>query len=99
VVSEPPCLSLANCSRLPPISGAADNEDHDDDHNGGLAVALAYPQLVALHSVTRLLEQNPDLARQPAMKNKVSEVVQKGLASKIPEVAASAREVQRRLGR
>lgn len=93
VVSEPPCLSLADCTRPPSATGM----NEDDHHNGGLSVALAYPQLVALHSVSRLIERTPNLSDQPLMKKKVLEFIQKGLASPTPEVAAAARELQRRL--
>ncbi len=45
VAAEPPCLSLASCSR-PPAGGG-------DEHDAGLAVTLAYPSLVAVKSAQR----------------------------------------------
>lgn len=87
VVSETPCFSLSDCSQKFPKKMVGRSEE--EDHNGGLAVALAYPQLVALHSVGRWLETGRE-------KSKVQQIIQKSLGSKVPEVVSAARELQKR---
>ncbi len=52
VVGEPSCLSLSNCAVADALTTGA------DDHDQSTAVTLAYPQIVALKSVERLLQKN-----------------------------------------
>jgi hypothetical protein len=93
VLSEPPCLSLADCTHLPTVTPL----NEEDEHNAGLSVALAYPQMVALHAIKRRLDQQKFASLDAVVQAKLREIVEKGLASKIPQVVAAARELQQRL--
>ena len=49
VVSEEPCLSLADCQQVDR------NSSHDSDHQSGNAIVLVYPQLVAIKALSKYL--------------------------------------------
>ena len=85
VLSEKPCLGLANCSRPDSMSLSHPDDDH---HDSGLELTLAYPQLVALHSLRRLLHDR-DLT--PERRALVRDVISVGERSMIPRVAEAAR--------
>jgi len=75
VVSEPPCLSLADCAKAP---------ERDEPHPAmGDEVTLAYPALVALRQAGRALERDP--SHGPARAVAVA-----AADSKAPPVARSA---------
>ena len=50
VVSEPPCLSLEDCSKEIP--------SQEDAHESGIEVTLAYPQIVSLKMAQRALSSS-----------------------------------------
>jgi len=77
VASEPPCLSLEDCSREAPSGGHAAM---------GHEVTLAYPPLVALTQARRALEVDPG-GRWSAQ---AMEVLRAGRSSKTPAVAKLA---------
>lgn len=91
ILSESPCLSLGDCSR--------EEKNADDDHlnaETGSAVTLAYPQLVALHSIESQIEQAEKGARLSYL-NDIRRVVDQATRSQIPTVADKARALQARL--
>lgn len=91
ILSESPCLSLGDCSR--------EDKNMDDEHlhpETGLAVSLAYPQMVALHSIESQIEQAEKGARLSYL-NDVRRVVDQATRSQIPLVADKARALQARL--
>jgi hypothetical protein len=91
ILSESPCLSLGDCSR--------EEKDLDNQHlhaETGSAVSLAYPQMVALHSI----EGQIDRAEKGAKLSYLSEirrVIEDASRSQIPIVADKARALQGRL--
>lgn len=84
VLSEPPCLSLADCSRAEPsLADKAQGE-----HPNGTGVTLAYPQLVTLQMAGRFLTDSS--SKSPALVAQAEELLQAGTHSNIPEVARMA---------
>ena len=81
VVQEPPCLSLADCSKK-----GTGGEGLGDD------VTLAYPALVALKSAQRVLESGKDAE---AVKQARS-VVEAAKTSQMPAVKRLVASIQRR---
>jgi len=95
VVGEPPCLSLADCSRKDASPSS------DPHHEGGLAVTLAYPQMVALKQVERVLEgirRSSGRGRGPALQEARS-ILRIAQSSREPMVGETASEIERRLAR
>jgi len=91
VVSEPACLSLADCSK---------EIKAEDDHRAlGNEVTLAYPSLMALKQTERFLEEALKAGRgalsSPAAKE-AAEVIQAAKSSKVPIVAKTATELEQR---
>ncbi|MGE5086172.1 MAG: hypothetical protein ACM3MG_07695 [Bacillota bacterium] len=82
VLNEPPCKSISDCSRTE-LGGS--NRDHDD-HQTGMAVTLAYPQLVTIHSLKNYLKKNPD----SALANQAKDLLAQAAHSTIPEVVKAA---------
>ncbi len=84
--AEPPCLSLADCARLP-APGDRGDEDPGD------AVTLAYPSLVALKmaegALTRAAPGSPQAAQAWS-------VIRAGRGSKSPAAARLALRLSRR---
>jgi len=93
VVSEPPCLSLADCSK---------EMKTEDDHRAlGAEVTLAYPSLVALKQAQRVLEEARTAAGQApgastAAAREALLVIRAAKNSKTPIVAKTAAEIGRR---
>jgi len=81
VVTEPPCLSLSDCSKKP-TSGGGEEALGDE-------VTLAYPCLVALKSAQRVLEsgKNPDQLKE------ARSVVDAAKTSKVPAVVKLAEKI------
>jgi hypothetical protein len=94
VLSEPPCLSMADCSQ--PAKGAGAESSHLEM---GTEVSLAYPQLVALVSVEHLIDQAGSNGGSIAELDRVRETLSAGAKSPDSKVSAKARELQARLAR
>ncbi|MFH1723165.1 MAG: hypothetical protein ABII00_00945 [Elusimicrobiota bacterium] len=88
VISEPPCLSLGDCSTKGGPS---------DGHRGiGAEVTLAYPSLVALRQAARTAEDPRGPAGGMAARE-ASRLVRAAKGSPVPVVASKARDLERRL--
>ena len=72
VLSEPPCLSLSNCSKA-----TAHPDDRGEDHGGMDDVTLAYPKIVALRSLENLLHEE----KAQKFRNEIVEALQAGSES------------------
>ncbi|RYZ79821.1 MAG: hypothetical protein EOP04_27060 [Proteobacteria bacterium] len=59
VLLESACLDLEDCTKSPTASFGRDGVDHQ----GSYGAALAYPQLVALKSIERLLNEKNQTSR------------------------------------
>jgi hypothetical protein len=73
----------------------------DDEHlhaETGAAVSLAYPQMVALHSIENQVEQAEKGAKLSYLGD-IRRVVDEATRSQIPIVADKARALQQRLKR
>jgi hypothetical protein len=86
VLTEAPCLSLADCTVE---AGHGRGDRHDDGHGEmGSDVTLAYPQLATLHALGALLEAKPaPSAEYQAM---VRVLIEKASHSPISSVAKKA---------
>jgi hypothetical protein len=82
VASEPPCLSLADCSRE---TKAGPEDSHEESTIG---VTLTYPQRILIYSLGDFLKQHPD---SPLASNVVQTLETLG-QSTVPAVAAKAHE-------
>ncbi|MGZ3685662.1 MAG: hypothetical protein ACXVB9_11465 [Bdellovibrionota bacterium] len=88
VLAEPPCRSMQNCASDPPHSG----DVHGDN---AVEASLAYPQLVALKSLERVLESGNSNPRfQQCM-----ETVHKATQSPVAIVANLARVIEAKYSR
>jgi len=88
VLAEPPCRSMQNCASDPPHSG----DVHGDN---GVEVTLAYPQIVALKSLERVLESgNKNPLFEQAM-----DTVHKATQSPVAKVAIMARAIEAKYSR
>ncbi|MBC7369940.1 MAG: hypothetical protein H7326_00140 [Bdellovibrionaceae bacterium] len=90
VVEEPACQSLADCSQAPAASFNRDEEDHA----AGQGAALAYPQLVAIKSVQRILDKKNQFA--PELVSASLDVLKSAQSSSAAEVRAAATQIQDR---
>jgi hypothetical protein len=81
VVTEPPCLSLADCSKKPARGGG--------EEAMGDEVTLAYPCLVALKSAQRVLESSKD----PNQIKGAQSVVAAAKTSKVSAVVKLAEKI------
>lgn len=81
VVTEPPCLSLSDCSKKPAPGGG--------EEALGDEVTLAYPCLVALKSAQRMLEA----AKDPGQIKEAQSVVAAAKTSKVPAVVKLAEKI------
>ncbi|MDG0817995.1 hypothetical protein [Bdellovibrio svalbardensis] len=86
VLNERPCLSLADCSKTE--TGGLSKEE--DEHQGGFAVSLAYPQLVTLHSLDHYLE----LHGSSELSDKVKDLIAEAKHSSVPEIAQMAEAIE-----
>jgi hypothetical protein len=84
VLSEPACKSIQDCSKDEPGTAHRDHEEHQ----GGMAVALAYPQMVTLHGLKNYLEKNPN----GPVAEKIQDLIAQAKHSAIPEVSKMATE-------
>jgi hypothetical protein len=96
VVSEPPCLSLNDCSK--------ESKPEGGHNESGVAVTLAYPSLVALKQAERVLEEartastgkkRPE-ALPAATAQEALSVIQAAKNSRVPIVARTASEIEQR---
>ncbi len=85
VAEEPPCLSLEDCSS--PMNASVDREEP------GLEVTLAYPQLVALKQMERVLTGPRAGGSSPETLEEARAVVEAGASSPSPQVARLARRI------
>lgn len=90
VLSEPPCQSLADCSKPQSVSSGDDLH-----HESGMEITLAYPQMVALVSLDDFLKSNA--APDPAMRDAIAQALQTARSSGIPVLVRKAAEVEKRL--
>ncbi len=91
ILAESPCLSLGDCSR--------EEKNIDDEHlhaETGAAVSLAYPQMVALHSIEGQIEKAEKGAKLSYFGD-IRRVIEESTRSQIPVVADKARALQTRL--
>lgn len=86
VIKETPCLSLDDCTKAE--TGGQNREN--DEHQGGFAVSLAYPQLVALHSLEGYLKGS---SKNPLAEN-ARNIVAGATHSTIPEISKMAEGIQ-----
>ncbi|MBO9666234.1 MAG: hypothetical protein J7501_05420 [Bdellovibrio sp.] len=84
VLGEVPCKSIQDCSKDDPGTAHRDHEEHQ----GGMAVALAYPQMVTVHSLRNYLEKNPN----GPVAEKIQDLIAQAKHSAIPEVSKMASE-------
>jgi hypothetical protein len=88
VLSEPPCRSMQNCNQDPPHSADADSDN-------GVEVSLAYPQIVALKSLERVLAAGPGNPQfQQAM-----DTVHRATQSPVAKIAIVARAIEAKYSR
>jgi hypothetical protein len=80
VVREAPCLSLSDCTK-----SAAPSSGTDEHSQMGMAITLAYPQIVALQSIHAYAGD--------AFKKEASEVLSAGRHSSIPVVSQMAQKL------
>ncbi len=86
VLNESPCLSLADCSKTE--TGGQNKEG--DEHQGGFATSLAYPQLVTLHSLDHYLDTHGSAELSEAVKDLVAGAKH----SSIPEISKMAEAIE-----
>ncbi len=91
VLSEAPCLSLADCSRDTSVSRGADI--HQDE---GIGVTLSYPQIVSLVSIERFLEKSGGQI-PPALRDSIARAVRSAESSPVPAVAQRAHRLASKL--
>jgi hypothetical protein len=85
VLAEPACLSLENCSH-----GEKPAQSGDVAHGGVHATVLAYPQIVALRSLKKILEHSGEDA---GFRLKARDLISVARQSPIPEVAHMAEHI------
>jgi hypothetical protein len=95
ILSEPPCLSLGDCAREDKGSTLRDDEAHLNAETGA-AVTLAYPQLVALHSIEGQIERAEKGAKLGYLGD-IRRVIDEAIRSPIPNIADKARALLARL--
>lgn len=88
VLSEAPCLSLADCTKEPHLEDALHGEHHDEELGG--EVTLAYPQLVSMQWFEQILE---DEKRAPIFKKAITELLEQARRSKVDKVSVRADEI------
>ncbi|MFM6927842.1 MAG: hypothetical protein ACKOX6_05220 [Bdellovibrio sp.] len=84
VINEPPCKSLSDCNKA---ESASLNRDHED-HQTGMAVTLAYPQLVTIHTLKNYLKKTPE----GPLANQAKDILAQAKHSNIPEVSKAAED-------
>lgn len=82
VLNEPPCKSMGDCNKSEITTLDRDHEDHQT----GMAVTLAYPQLVTIHSLKNYLNKNPE----GPLANQAKDILAQATHSTVPEVAKAA---------
>jgi hypothetical protein len=89
--SEPPCLSLSDCSRRPTPGGG--------EEAAGDEVTLAYPSLVALKQAQRALETAGAISTSGTTAKDALSVIEAGRKSRVRAVAKLAERLERRFAR
>lgn len=92
VLSEPPCLSLSDCSKLadrPETQGASEAEH--EHREAATATTLNYPSITVLKSLERELKLEPRPSRE--RKAQIRQVLDTAIASKTPQTVHLAREL------
>lgn len=89
VMNEPPCLSLADCTKDTPAHRGSDGHSEL-----GVETTLAYPQLVDLVSLDNRLSNSDPM--DSAMRERAWKIIQAGKASPVPPVARKAAELEQR---
>lgn len=84
VLSEPPCLSLKDCSHLP------EQGDQEDSFN---RITLVYPQIVSLKAIENYLSAN---SGDPALRKRAAEILKQATQSASSTVSQEARSFVRR---
>jgi hypothetical protein len=90
VLSEPPCLSLADCKRE--SRGSTLSDEHHLD--SATDTTLAYPQIVALKSIEAFLD-DPKSASSPLSQGLAAEL-EDARRSPMPKIAGLADSIARR---
>lgn len=91
VLSEPPCLSLSDCSTTE-VGG--DSKGHDEHQGSGFAMVLAYPQIVALHSLQGYLNNKSSDA---TMSDRARDLISDAKHSRVSEVSKMADSIDSKL--
>jgi hypothetical protein len=78
VILESPCLSLSDCSKTLPLDSIHDESQQE--------ITLVYPQLMALKSIERYLNQNPN-------SSSARRTLQQGMSSKSWVVRQMANDI------
>jgi hypothetical protein len=90
VLLEKPCLSLANCSQ---DAGSASGEQAHLE--GAVNISLAYPELVSLRAIEKLLTKMTSgaLPSESSLREELTRVLQSATHSAVPVVARKATEL------
>ena len=93
VRSEKPCLNLADCSKdSPPVAG------EDAHREAGVEVTLAYPQIVSLVSVDRLISSaSKDKPLSAEVREGAWKLIEEGKNSPVSIVNKRARDLEQKL--
>lgn len=94
ILKEPPCLSMADCSKDAVVSGApatTAGTEHLHEETGADA-SLHYPQLMVLAEIEARLDQQPLSSLPPG----VSELIETATRSPVGRIASKARTLQNR---
>ena len=92
VLSEPPCLSLSDCAKE-----TVESRGGDEDSSLGVSTTLAYPQLVGLVSLDKLLSKAGANGLEREMRDAAWKIVDAAKGSPIAAVAKRAAEIERKL--
>lgn len=88
VLAEKACLSLENC-RMSQSYQTLDSADAE--HVGGMDIALAYPQVVALQALDSFF--STPAGRSPGLAKLAHDIVDTARRSQVPVVARMARDI------
>lgn len=87
VFEEPPCLSLTNCKMAGP----------EDTHHAGVdQTTLIYPQLVTLYQLEKRLEANPQILKDPILREGVVAILRQAETYQVPKIQDKATQIRAR---